>query len=77
MPTILNKDGFRVFFFSNEGNEPPHVHIEYGGGYAKFWLNPIELSISLRLTSRQLSKLRNLVEENQENFNTSWHEYFN
>src|SRR5258708_4053139 len=30
----------RFFFFSNEGNEPPHIHIEDGDGYAKFWLDP-------------------------------------
>ena len=77
MPTIFRKDGFRFFFFSNEGNEPPHIHAELGGGYAKFWLDPIELSYSSGFTSRQLSKLRNLVEENQEIFNESWHEYFN
>ncbi len=41
MPTILRVDGFRFFFFSNEGFEPSHVHIESGDGYAKFWLNPV------------------------------------
>lgn len=77
MPTVLRKDGFRFFFFSNEGNEPPHIHVELGEGYAKYWLNPIELSFSIGLNSRQLLKLRNLVEENQELFKTSWHDYFN
>jgi hypothetical protein len=28
MPTILRKDGFRFFFFSREGTEPPHIHVE-------------------------------------------------
>jgi uncharacterized protein DUF4160 len=28
MPTILRWKGFRFFFFSNEGDEPPHVHAE-------------------------------------------------
>ena len=30
MPTVLNIKGYRFFFFSLEGNEPPHIHIEYG-----------------------------------------------
>lgn len=77
MPTVLRKDGFRFFFFSNERVEPPHIHIELGEGYAKFWLEPIVLSYSVGFTSRQLSKLRNLVEENQELFKESWHDHFN
>src|SRR5262249_55675133 len=40
MPTVLIIQGFRFFFFSNEGSEPPHIHVEKGDGYAKFWLNP-------------------------------------
>jgi hypothetical protein len=30
MPTVLTVKGFRFFFFSLEGNEPPHIHIEHG-----------------------------------------------
>ena len=77
MPTILRKDGFRFFFFSNEGNEPLHIHVELGEGYAKFWLALIELTYAVGFSSRQLSKLRNLVEENQEYFKKCWNDYFN
>jgi len=28
MPTVLVVDGFRFFFWSNEGTEPPHIHVE-------------------------------------------------
>jgi len=30
MPTILLLAGWRLFFYSNEGNEPIHVHAEKG-----------------------------------------------
>jgi len=43
MPTILRKDGLRFFFFSREGTEPPHVHVEQAERYAKFWLEPVVL----------------------------------
>ncbi|MFM9947502.1 MAG: DUF4160 domain-containing protein [Saprospiraceae bacterium] len=36
MPTILKWLGFRFFFYSNEGNEPPHVHIEKGEALGKY-----------------------------------------
>jgi hypothetical protein len=38
MPTIYRHGGYRFFFFSNEGEEPPHIHIEAQGNVAKFWL---------------------------------------
>ncbi|MHB8905139.1 MAG: DUF4160 domain-containing protein [Melioribacteraceae bacterium] len=36
MPTILRTNGYRFFFFSREGNEPMHIHIEQADRYAKF-----------------------------------------
>ncbi|MBK8448520.1 MAG: DUF4160 domain-containing protein [Saprospiraceae bacterium] len=39
MPTILLIFGWRIFFYSNEGNEPIHVHAQKGDIECKFWLN--------------------------------------
>jgi hypothetical protein len=44
MPTALRLRGFRFFFFSREGTEPPHIHIERDESYAKFWLHPVSLA---------------------------------
>jgi hypothetical protein len=41
---VLRRDGFRVFFFSDEGWEPPHVHVERGGGIVKYCLNPVAMA---------------------------------
>jgi len=46
----------RFFFFSNEGTEPPHVHVEYANGHAKFWLNPVELASSVDLKPAELKR---------------------
>ena len=35
MPTLLNEKGFRLFFYSNENNEPCHIHIEKGDAEGK------------------------------------------
>jgi hypothetical protein len=40
MPTVLRVGGYRFFFYSREGKEPAHVHVEQAERYAKFWLNP-------------------------------------
>jgi len=33
-------EGFAFYFFSNENNEPMHVHVRKGDGMAKFWIEP-------------------------------------
>ncbi|MBY0379335.1 MAG: DUF4160 domain-containing protein [Burkholderiales bacterium] len=76
MPTVLNIKGFRFFFFSLEGNEPPHIHIEHDDCVAKFWLNPIQLASSNGFRSHELAKIRLLVIENKELFLEKWHEHF-
>ena len=77
MPTILRIQGFRFFFFSNEGNEPPHIHVESGDGYAKFWLNPVILVDSVNYNSTELNNIRKLTQENEAFFLDKWNEYFN
>ena len=39
MPVVFRHDGFRFFFFSNEGDprEPVHVHVRKSDGEAKLW----------------------------------------
>jgi hypothetical protein len=39
MPTIILVMGWRFFFYSNEGNEPIHVHCRKGEKEAKYWLD--------------------------------------
>jgi hypothetical protein len=45
MPTILLIAGWRLYFWSNESNEPMHIHAEKGEMECKFWLNPDEFEI--------------------------------
>lgn len=47
MPTLFEHEGYRFFFFSNEGDprEPCHIHIRKGESPAKFWIKP-EISLA-------------------------------
>jgi hypothetical protein len=78
VPTLLAREGFRFFFWSNEGTprEPPHVHVEQGDGVAKFWLSPVLLAHSARMKVKDLRRARQLVEENALSFKESWDAYF-
>ena len=76
MPTILDKDGYKFLFYSNE-HRPIHVHVRYGGGEAVFLVeNEVELRESQGLKVRELSKAQMLAEENKEMIIQKWHEYF-
>jgi hypothetical protein len=77
MPTILRKDGFRFFFFSREGIEPPHIHVEQAERYAKFWLEPaVLLEESRGFHSSDFLRIHNPIEENREVFRLKWDEHF-
>ncbi|MGO4490345.1 DUF4160 domain-containing protein [Microbacterium sp. 2RAF4] len=54
--------GYRFFFYSNEGSEPPHVHVERAEFSAKFWLRPVESAAKTRFDDRELRALRRLIE---------------
>lgn len=76
MPTILRIRGYRFFFFSNERNEPAHIHVESGDNYAKFWLNPLGLAKSVGYNAQEIRQLRELVQKNLDLFKEKWNEYF-
>jgi len=56
MPTILYVQGWRFHFYSNEGNEPIHVHAVKGDAECKYWLQPerFESSKNLNTTARHV-----------------------
>lgn len=76
MPTILKIGPYRFFFYSNEYDEPPHIHIERDRSVAKFWLSPISLSKSTRFSPREIRKMQELVEEHRDTILEAWNEYF-
>jgi hypothetical protein len=41
MPTVLRWGPYRAFFYSNERDEPPHIHVRSGDFEAKFWLHDL------------------------------------
>ncbi|MBK8891161.1 MAG: DUF4160 domain-containing protein [Dechloromonas sp.] len=73
MPTVLNSLGFRFFFFSHEGTEPPHIHIEHGDKVAKYWLNPVDLAMSEGFRSHELTRVRALVIEHRVFSRNGWY----
>ncbi len=78
MPTVLLKDGFRFFFYSDEGSEPAHIHVKKGDAEGKIWLEPVSKIAYLNgFTNTEEKQIRVIVFEHLEKFKTQWHGHFN
>jgi len=78
MPTLLFVRGLRFFFYSNENNEPAHVHVMKGDAEGKIWLGTeIEIAYLHGFTKNEERDIIEIVEANKNNFIKKWHEYFN
>ena len=75
-PTVLRSGPYRLFFFSNEAGEPPHVHVQRERMLAKFWLEPVSLAASTGFSARELRGVQTIVTENTKILLEAWHEYF-
>jgi hypothetical protein len=76
MPTVLRSGPYRVYFYSDEPNEPPHVHVDRDEKTAKFWLEPVALARNLGFRASELTRIEALIRENQENLREAWRGYF-
>ncbi|WP_168426649.1 DUF4160 domain-containing protein [Erwinia amylovora] len=79
MPVILRLNGFKFFFYSNEGNprEPAHIHVRSAEGEAKFWTGDgVKLGRNDGFNARTLRELTKVVEQNQTLFVEAWNDYF-
>ena len=76
MPTALRLGPYRIYFYSHEPNEPPHVHIDRDEMSCKFWLSPVALARNFGFGAKQLRDIEKIITENQKNLLEAWYDYF-
>jgi len=76
MPTVLRVGQFRFFFYSEEGLEPPHVHIESAERRAKFWLVPIEEKWNDGFRSGEMKEIERIIFANIDLLLEAWNAFF-
>jgi hypothetical protein len=76
MPTIHREGPYRFHFDSDEGTEPPHVHVERDDSEAKFWLDPVRLVPGRGFSRQVLNHITAIVERNRQRFLERWNEHF-
>jgi hypothetical protein len=75
MPVVLRIKGYKFFFFSNEGDEPVHVHINKAEKNGKIWLEPKILDeYFYGFKPSEIKEIREIVNNNSELLKNSWNE---
>lgn len=68
--------GWRFFFYSNEGNEPIHVHCKKGDMECKYWLDrenfTLEEAFSYNINNRERRIVKKIIFEYFEFIESEW-----
>lgn len=75
MPTVLRIGSFRFHFYSDEANEPAHIHVRSADGECKFWLEPVCLAGNRGVAAHRLREIERLVIEHEQFLTEKFHEY--
>ena len=75
MPTVLRIGAFRFHFYSDEGDEPAHIHVDSVDGECKFWLDPVVLAKSMNVSPVDVRKIERLVFEHRNFLMEKYHEF--
>ena len=74
MPTVLKIGSYRFHFYSDEGKEPPHIHVAINDGECKFWLNPIRLASNKGINPATLRNIERIVFEHSDFLEEKYYE---
>ncbi|MGJ4748395.1 DUF4160 domain-containing protein [Leptospira sp. SA-E8] len=79
MPKVFERNGYKFFFFANEGNprEPVRIHVRRGEKLAKFWLKPsVKLEDNYGFNSKELNWIEEEIEKNLNLTEGKWNDFF-
>jgi hypothetical protein len=76
MPKIKIPGPYHVSFWSNENDEPAHVHVKHQGKNAKFWIGPVRLESSYGYRVDELKKIETLLKKHENEIQEKWDEHF-
>ncbi len=76
MPTVLRIGPYRFYFWANESQEPPHIHVESAEHEAKYWLVPLSLARNQGFRTGELKEIEELIRVHLEFLLEAWHGFF-
>ena len=76
MPTILFVLGWRFFFYSNESNEPIHIHCQKGEKECKYWLDTEKFELreafSFNMNTKDKREVKKIIFEYFDHIEKEW-----
>jgi hypothetical protein len=75
VPTLLNLEGFKFFFYANE-HEPKHIHVVKAGDFAKIELGTLRV-VNNAFKPQDIKRALEIAGQHQSEFSRKWDEYFN
>ena len=70
---VLSIEGFDIYTYFDEGNEPAHVHVKKGGGEAKVWMKPtVVICWKHGLKPPQIKRILRILNENYDLAMQEW-----
>ncbi len=81
LPTLFKLWGYLIYFWSNEGQEPIHVHIAKGTpkhNDTKVWVGPIVRLAHNKgdIPAKDLRRLLRFIAQNKEEIAEEWNRHF-
>lgn len=76
MPTILREGPYRLYFYTHEPNEPPHIHVDRDAASCKLWLSPVDLARNIGFSPVELARIRRMVKTHRTLLLKAWHDNF-
>lgn len=79
MPTILYVMGWRFFFYSNERNEPIHIHCRKAEKECKYWLDTrnfnVQEAYSHKMNNKDKREVKKIIFEYFEFIEQEWNKF--
>lgn len=80
MPTVLYIKYWRLFFYSNEGNEPIHIHGQKGDKDCKYWLDVDDYAIreayTYNMNNKDIREVKKIILQNLDEIIQAWNTHF-
>jgi len=76
VPTVFYWQGHAFRFYSSDGPEPPHIHVEKNRKSAKVWLKTMKVAYNKGYSDKELNRILKYIELNNAQLEKAWNEYF-
>ena len=76
MPKWKDIGPYRCFFYSNEGSEPPHIHVARDDNEAKFWLSDFSVAHNFGFPAHEIGAIIRELKPQTAEILRAWNEHF-